>query len=52
VPTAEACATLIAELMERDYLREPTPTAEPEARKAGRPHSPTYAVNPATHATP
>lgn len=51
VPTAEACALLIAELVERDYLRERTPTSEPEPRRPGRPHSPTYAVNPATHST-
>jgi hypothetical protein len=51
VPTAEACAPLIAELVERGYLREQTPAAEPQPRRSGRPHSPTYAVNPATHST-
>jgi len=47
VPTAEACADLIAELVERGYLRELPGNAEP--RTAGRPPSPAYAINPATH---
>lgn len=47
VPTAEACAGLIAELVERGYLRELPANTEP--RLAGRPPAKGYAVNPATH---
>lgn len=50
VPTAETCADLIAELVERDYLRELPALVQPG--QAGRPPSPAYAVNPATHETP
>jgi hypothetical protein len=50
VPTAEACADLITELVERGWLRELPANAEP--RTAGRPHSKSYAVHPTLHETP
>lgn len=49
VPTAEACAPLIDELVERGYLRV---LEHSDPRGPGRPPSPTYAVNPATHSAP
>jgi hypothetical protein len=45
VPTAEHCAPIIHELVERSYLRE---IEHPDSRGRGRPPSPTYIVNPAT----
>lgn len=50
VPTSEACAELIGELVERGYLRQSPANAEPKC--GGRPPSQTYTVNPATHETP
>jgi len=47
VPTADACKKLIEELVERGFLRELPATVE--QRQSGRPPSPAYAVNPATH---
>lgn len=50
VPTAEACAELIAELVERGYLRELPANTEPKS--GGRPSAKNYAVNPAALETP
>jgi hypothetical protein len=50
VPTAEACADLITELVERGWMRELPANTEP--RNAGRPHSKSYAVHPTLHETP
>jgi len=50
VPTADACAALIGELVQQGYLRELPATAA--RSQGGRSASPGYAVNPATHETP